>query len=123
EEALLVQEIGAGERGWLGGVEIFRRFALHEQSGRLLAQDREFSHKVRLGQMLQRGDEAAIGLEPLVPPAVLAGEGRGDEDLVYRRVESHPRVASRESLRVFSEVAREVRILKILEPVGDAEVA
>src|SRR3954470_678045 len=73
--------------------------------------------------MLERGDEARVVLLLLVPPAVFGGEDRADEHLVDRRVELHPREALREFAGIRSEQTREVGILEIANPVGDAEVA
>src|SRR5690348_2201628 len=58
----------------------------------------------------------------LIPPAVDGGESGGDEDLVDRGEKVHPRVALGKSARVLGEEVRPLRVLKIAQPVGNAEV-
>ena len=97
EEALVVVARGARLRGGVGGVEVLRGLALDEH-GRRAAPLRIASSASRLAlaRCLSAVTKAAVGRQPLVPPAVLPGKRGGDEDLVHRRVEADPGEAARE---------------------------
>lgn len=73
--------------------------------------------------MSERGNERPMVAPSLVPPAVLGGEGSGDEDLVHWRVQFYPWIALRERLCVLGNVRGPVGILKISNPIGNSEVA
>ncbi len=79
--------------------------------------------QIGAAQMVERGDEGAVGLLTLVPHAGQAGELGADEDLVDGGVETDPRIARGEGGCVAREEVREVRVLEVADPVGDAEVA
>ena len=76
-----------------------------------------------LTMCLIAGDERAVVLLLLVPPAVFGREDRADEHLVDRRVELNPREALGEGAAIVGEQPREVRVLEIADPVGHAEMA
>ena len=123
QEAHLVEHFGPADRRRQIRVIIFRRFRLDEDRVVPALEDFDHPHDVRLHQMLERGDERAVVLLLLVPPAVFGREDRADEHLVDRRIELHPREALRELTGIGSEQPREIRVLEIADPVGHAEMA
>ena len=86
-------------------------------------QDLDHGEHVRLDDVLQCGDERAVVLRLLVPPAIFGREDRADEHLVDRRVELDPGKALGEGARIIGEKLREIGILEIADPVGNAEMA
>ena len=90
----------AGSAAW----KYSRRLALDEQRpAGCTCRMASSASRLALRQVLERGDECRVGGQALVPPAVLAGKRGGDEDLVDRRVEAHPREAPREGARILGE--------------------
>src|ERR1043165_4209557 len=73
--------------------------------------------------MFERCHERALIMELFVPPAITGREQRAHVHFVHRGVELHPGITLREGRRVFGKQLREVRILKISNPVGHAKVA
>ena len=123
QEAALVEEVGRRLERHAGGVEVLRQLALDEQRVAPHLQDGEHGVHVGADHVLERGDERLVGGQPLVPPAVERAELGGDVHLVDRGVEPHPRVALREGPGEVGEVAGELRILEVAQPVRHAEVA
>jgi len=82
-------------------------------------------HRQHIGfdDVLERSDEPLVRLQLLVPPAVLGGEHCADEHLVDRRVELYPRISVGKGRSVAGEKLRKVWVLKIADPVGNAEMA
>jgi hypothetical protein len=60
--------------------------------------------------------------QTLIPPSVISAEFGCDVHLVYWRIQPHPRVTFSERPRVFRKKPREVRILKITDPLRYSEV-
>src|SRR5439155_25852592 len=91
-------------------VEIFRRFALDEQSIGPDIEDRMHGEDVGLHQMLERSDECGVVAEFLVPPAPARRERGANEHLVDRRIKLDPRISRREIGGISLEKFWEVRV-------------
>jgi len=105
------------------GVKVLGGFALDKNGLRLDLQDSVHGQQVSLTEVLERGDERAIGAAALIPPAVLCRKGGGDKDLVDRRIIAHPGKALGEGAGIGGEQRRPVGILEAADPVRDAKVA
>ena len=123
KEALRVHPLRIGDRRGALGMEVFGRFALHEDGVGPQVEDRPHRQDIGLHQMLQRRDIAAIRRELLVPPAVAGREGGADEHFVDRGVELHPRVAPGELAGIVGEERGKIRVLEIADPVRHTEMA
>jgi len=123
EEAAGVEDFGRADRRRTVGVKILRGFALDENGIRPPLQD--FLHRQNIGpdDMLEGGDKTPVRPQLLVPPSVFRGEDGADEHFVHRRVELHPGEAFGEGGSIGREEVREVRVLEIADPVGNAEMA
>ena len=73
--------------------------------------------------MFQGGYKCGVGLQAFIPPTILRGKHRGDKDLVDRRIKLEIRIALSESVGVFCEMFYEPGVLKIIQPVGNTEMA
>ena len=123
QEAAGIHQLGRLDRRRVLGMEVFRRLALDEDRVRPHLEDRPHGGAVRLDDVLQRRDEAAVRGQLLVPPAIGGRELRADEHLVHRRVQLHPRKALGEGAGVAAEELGEVGILEVADEVRHAEMA
>jgi hypothetical protein len=82
-------------------------------------------HRQQVGaaDVFQGGDERALVVRLLVPPAVSGGEESADVHLVDRGVELHPREPGGEGGGIRVEQLGKLGVLKVADPVRQAEVA
>ena len=73
--------------------------------------------------MADGGDEGALVPALLVPQPFEGAELGADVHLVHGGVEPHPRIAPGERPGIIGERLRHLRVLEVLQPVGQAEVA
>ena len=73
--------------------------------------------------MADGGDEGALVPALLVPETLERTELGADVHLVHGRVEAHPRIAPGERPGIVGQRLRHLRVLEVLQPVGQAEVA
>src|SRR5579883_393839 len=104
-------------------VKIFRGLALHENGIGANIEDLPHPKHVGFGNMLQCSDKTAFGRQLLVPPAVTAGKQGADVHFVHWRVELNERKSLCECPRITCKKLREIRILKIANPIRHSEMA
>src|SRR5215218_1192247 len=104
-------------------MEILGRLALDEQRVRANLQDPLHGQHIGHHDVLESRHESLIAAQLFVPPTIGSRELGADEHLVDGRVELNPGKAAREVFGVSGEKIREIWILKVADPVRDAEVA
>ena len=97
QKAPRVQGVGRADGVRRGGVTIFARRALDEQRAGAHVENGMRGEQIGLDEVLERGGDAAIALQLLVPPAIQGRKLRADRHFVDRRVELDPGVAPRKS--------------------------
>jgi hypothetical protein len=102
---------------------IFRAFGLNEDRIGPPLQYLDHRQHVRLDDVLERGDEAPVSGQLLVPPAIFRREDRADEHLVDGRIELHPGETFGERACISREELWKIWVLEIADPVGHAEMA
>jgi hypothetical protein len=122
EKPLLVIELREVNTVWILTMKVLGRFTLNKRRLRLFFENGMLCQLVCLAQVLQRCNKRSIGRQSFVPPAKLRRESCRYLDLVDGGEEPDPRIAFGKGACILGEEFREVRILKVLQPVGNAEV-
>ena len=110
---------GSGQQGWIE----LAALAVDEHGIRALGRNRLHHQHVGLGEVADGGDEGALVPALLVPQPFERAELGADVHLVHGGVEPHPRIAPGEGPGIVGERLRHLRVLEVLQPVGQAEVA
>src|SRR5688572_18078632 len=101
-------------------MEIFGRFTLNEYGIWTHFQNGSHRPHIRLHDVLQGCDKTAIIPELFIPPAVSGGKRGADKHLVDGRVQLYPGETPREVTCIDGKEIREIRMLKVANPIGHA---
>src|SRR5205807_6818115 len=104
-------------------MEVLRQFARSEDVNRPGSQYLLHRKHIRPAQVVQCADEGAVVGQTLIPPSILGGECGGDEYLIDRSIVSNPREALGKGSGILRKERREVRVLKVADPIRNPEVA
>src|ERR1043165_9112726 len=123
EKALLIEELRERNSVRTFCMKVLGCFTLNKRGLRLFLEYGVLGQLVCLAQVLEGRNKRTIGSESFVPPAKLRGKLRRYLDLVDGREETDPWIPRGKRARILGEELREIRVLKVLQPIGNAEVA